>query len=99
MVQRYTSKHFDTEGFYSLPVRGRIPNLNLNSYGLSLAGFRVTAKLDAKPFASQFKSFIINGQNLLRGFVLEIEQTPEFERIASMMVADHFRQLGRKTRR
>jgi len=99
IVQRYTSNHFDTEGFYSLPVRGRMPELKLNSYSLSLAGFRVTAKLDAKPFPSQLKSFIINGQNLLRGFVLEIEQTPEFERIASMMVADRSRQSGGRTRK
>jgi hypothetical protein len=96
IVQRYTSKHFEPEGFYSLPVRGLVDGLN--SYGLSLAGFRVTAKLDAKPFPQQWGGFIVNGRDSLRGFVLEIERTPEFERIASMMVADHFRQLQKKPR-
>jgi hypothetical protein len=93
MVQRYTSKHFDVEGFYSLPVRGLIGSLN--AYSFSLAGFRVTAKLDAMPWAAQWESFIINGKDALHGFFVEIEATPEFERIASMMVADHFRQLAK----
>jgi hypothetical protein len=38
MVQRYMSNHFDTERFYSLPVRA--PFGNFNSYGFSLAGCR-----------------------------------------------------------
>jgi hypothetical protein len=94
MVQRYTSKHFDVEGFYSLPVRGLIGGLT--AYSFSLAGFRVTAKLDAMPWAAQWESFIMNGKDALRGFFVEIEATPEFDRIASMVVADHSRQLAKK---
>jgi hypothetical protein len=94
MVQRYTSKHFDTEGFYSVPVRGLIEGLN--AYSFSLAGFRVTAKFDTMPWPMQWESFIINGKDALRGFFVEIEGTPEFERIKSMVVADHFRQLAKK---
>jgi hypothetical protein len=56
------------------------------------------AKWDARPLPVQWSSFIVNGNVTLRGFFVEIERTLEFERIASMMVADHFRQSERKPR-
>jgi hypothetical protein len=93
MVQRYTSKHFDTEGFYSLPVPA--PFGEFACYGFGIAGFRVMAKVDSRPLPTEWSSFILDSSNTLRGFFVEIERTLEFERIAQMMVADHFRELER----
>jgi hypothetical protein len=94
LMQRYTSKHFDTERFYSTPVRA--PFGDLDAYGFSLAGFRVTAKLDPRPLPAAWGSFTINSNNALRGFFVEIEGTQEFRRIASMMVAENLRQSRTK---
>jgi hypothetical protein len=97
MVQRYTSKHFDTERLYSLPVSA--PFREFAAYGFGIVGFRLMAKVDSRPLPAEWDSFIINSNNALRGFFVEIERTLEFERIASMMVADHFRELERSARR
>ena len=56
MVQRYTSKHFDTEGFYSLPVPA--PFGEFESYGFGIAGFRLMAKVDSRPFPTEWGCFI-----------------------------------------
>jgi hypothetical protein len=86
LVHRYKSEYFDTTGFYSIPVVA--PSFGLHAFGFALAGFKVMAKLDQQPLPPEWASFIVNGSDVLRGFFVTIEDTPEFQRVASMVVAE-----------
>jgi len=86
LVQRYTSKHLDPEGIYTLPVRS--PLLGLNAYGFGLAGLRIIAKLDNRPLKRDFNQFLVNGKDMLRGLFVEFEQTPDWEQVKEIAVKD-----------
>ncbi len=85
LVQRYTSPHMDVEGFYTLPVRS--PFGALNAYGFAVAGFRITAKIDNRPFEKKFDPFVINDKSVLTEFLVEVETTTEFKTLADIAVA------------
>ena len=84
LVQRYTSVHLDMQGIYSIPTRA--PFMNLNAYGFMLSGFRILAKFDRRPLNVGYVPFITNSALKLRGFFIEFEQTPEFERVKDIAV-------------
>jgi hypothetical protein len=86
IIQRYKSKHLDMQGIYTLPVRASF--LNLNTYGFGLVGFRILAKLDARPLRREFAPFVINNANTLRGFFIEYEKTQEFSRLKDIAVTE-----------
>ncbi len=86
MIQRYTSNHLDMESIYTLPERNTYGGLN--SYGFMLAGFRIMAKLDARPFRPEFAPFILSGSNIFRGIFVEFERTSEFEHVKKIALRE-----------
>lgn len=84
MVHRYTSKHLDMEGIYSLPMRTKLDQTNF--YWFSLSGFRITAKVDTRPFRPELRRFVINNTHVMRGLFLEFEETQEFQRVKEIAV-------------
>lgn len=95
IVQRYTSPHLNMKGIYSLPKRAPFTDLNLNTYGFMLSGFRILAKVDSRPLPAGFKPFITNVTQTLRGLFVEFEKTPEFERVKDAAVNHLIRTKGR----
>jgi hypothetical protein len=89
LVQRYTSKSFDASRFYLTPSLA--PFMGLSAGGLSLAGFRFLAKFDRRPLNSAFQPFDVTRCGIVRGTYLEIEKTPEFKKISTLVVADLLR--------
>ncbi len=88
VIQYYRSEHFRDKVnlFYTLPVRNSFQGLNGFSFGLN--GFRIAAKIDKRPFPSFYAPYIINRTGTFRGLVVELEETPEFSRMADIAVAD-----------
>jgi hypothetical protein len=84
MVQRYRSDTVPTDQLYALPEIA--PFGELNAYGLSLAGYRITAKVDLRPPPPFCSPYILNGKNVLRGFFVDFEDTPEFRRAIEMTI-------------
>jgi hypothetical protein len=82
--------------FYTLPVKSQFGGRD--GFGFGLNGFRIAAKLDEKEFDAAFQPFVINRENVFRGLAVELEQTPEFSRIADIAVAELQRQWIRKHR-
>jgi hypothetical protein len=76
MVQRYRSNTIPVDQLYTLPALA--PFGELNAYGFSLAGYRVTAKIDPRPLPPSCKPYTLNRKNVLRGFFVDFEDTPEF---------------------
>ncbi len=97
-VQYYWSAHLGemVKLFYTLPVKSQFGGRD--GFGFGLNGFRIAAKLDEKEFDASFQPFVINRQGVLRGLAVELEQTPEFSRIADIAVAELKRQWIRKNR-
>ena len=83
LLQRYRSAYMDTTKWYFYPVRQ--PFGELNAYGFGLAGFRIVAKLDNRPFAETFRPFILNRSGVFRGFFVRLEECSEFESMAKMV--------------
>jgi len=83
-AHRYTSKYLDMEGIYSLPVRTKVDETNF--YWFSLSGFRITAKVDSRPFKPKLRPFVINNTDVMRGLFLEFEDTQEFQRVKQIAV-------------
>ncbi len=80
---RYRSKKIDVENFY-LSI-GRIRVEGLNAYMFSLAGFRITAVLDARNLPSGLSALAVNGSSTLRTPMVELETTTEFGTMKRMI--------------
>ncbi len=91
MIHRYTSRYFNQVKFFSNPVKS--PNIGSESYGFSLVGFRIMATFDYTPNHHESAHFAVNGNTTLRGFFLEIESTPEFQRMKEMTLREVYRKL------
>ena len=96
MVQRYRSKTIDVNGLYSLPELA--PFGELNAYGFSLLGYRVTAKIDPRPLPDFCKPYVLNGKRALRGQIVDFEDTPEFGRAIQMTIRAEDRKACCKSR-
>ena len=84
LVSRYRSRVItDPSGLYCLP-RALHP---YKIFGFSLAGFRITVKLDPHRFSPEDQRNVLNGRNVLRGDVIEFENTPEGHEAHEMVVA------------
>jgi len=83
LVQRYLSTSMDPTKWYFHPVRQ--PFGDLDAYGFGLAGFRIVAKLDNRPFPEGFRPFVLNRSNVFRGFFVPLEQCSEFQSIAGIV--------------
>jgi hypothetical protein len=82
LVSRYRSRVIaDPSGLYCLP-RALHPYI----FGFSLAGFRITVKLDPHRFSPEDQRNVLNGRNVLRGDVIEFENTPEGHEAHEMVV-------------
>lgn len=93
MVQRYRSKAIDVDKLYMLPEFA--PFGDLNAYGLSLLGYRITRKIDSKPLPNYCRPHIINGKRALRGLVVDFEGTQEFSRAIEMIIRTENRKSGK----
>jgi hypothetical protein len=84
VVSRYRSRVIaDPSRMYCLP-RALHP---FKIFGFSLAGFRITVKLDPHRFSPKDQRNVLNGRNVLRGDVIEFENTPEGHEAHEMVVA------------
>jgi hypothetical protein len=89
LLQRYTSRYFDTTRFYTNPVMA--PLMGRNAMGFSVGGFRVIVKFDSGSLPDWFNQFDITKCGIVRGLYVEIEKTPDFDGIAKLMTADIIR--------
>ena len=80
------------QGIYTIPSRA--PFMNLNAYGFMLSGLRILAKLDRRPLNKGLAPFVTNSALKLRGFFVEFEKTPEFERVKNIAVNHLIRTKG-----
>jgi hypothetical protein len=84
IVVRYISNITDPTGLYTLPVtRG---HLGYDTYHFSFAGFRVTMKIDPHPFPSDWYKDVLNGRDVLRGYVTNFESSPEGRKAHKMIL-------------
>jgi hypothetical protein len=88
MLMRLISDRFPVDGFYTMPVWANMDGINC--YAFALAGFRIIAKVDKRPFPSVYKPYVINGKDRIRGPFTRLEETAEFETMRDI-VADRFR--------
>ncbi|MGY3692200.1 hypothetical protein ACVIGA_002280 [Bradyrhizobium sp. USDA 3240] len=91
IIQRYRSDHMDTTKWYFQPARQ--PFGELNAYGFGLAGFRIVAKLDNRPFHEGYRPLVLNRSGVFFGLYVRLEDCSEFESMA-MMVRNN---AGRKS--
>jgi hypothetical protein len=89
MLHRYTSEHLDVTGIYTLPVRTAI--FGLNAYIFGLTGFRVIAKLDARPLRREYSQYVLGKSDNVRGIFVEYESTTEFDVVKNIAVKELFR--------
>ena len=85
----YRSNTIPVDQLYTLPALA--PFGELNAYGFSLAGYRVTAKIDPRPLPPSCKPYTLNRKNVLRGFFVDFEDTPEFRRTIEMKIRNEDR--------
>jgi len=97
LIQRYRSASLDPTKLYFHPVRQ--PFDERNAYGFGLAGFRIVAKLDNRPFREGFRSFVLNRSNVFRGFFVPLEDCSEFESIAGIVRNNARRQAAFRQKR
>jgi len=100
LIQYYRSRHIGEKVrfFDTLPQHNKFGELDGYSFGLN--GFRISIKIDERNFGADFAPFILNRQKVFRGLVVELEETPEFRRMADIVVADLIRRSARpQTRR
>lgn len=83
IVQRYRIEHMDTTKWYFQPVRQ--PFGELNAYGFGLAGFRIVAKLDNRPFPEGYRPLVLNRSGIFRGLYVKLEDCSEFGSMAMMV--------------
>lgn len=80
MLARYKSDRLKTERFerfYTIPRLARFGQYK--TYGIGIGGFQVIAKMDSQTFPKEWKHLIVNGNNTLRGFFRNIENTGEYD--------------------
>ena len=77
---------------YRNPVRNKRP---LHHYAFSLCEFNVVAKIDSRPFPPKTRSYIVNGNDTLRGIFMDFSDTPEAKAVAEHLRA-HERRGDRK---
>ena len=95
LVQRYTSKHFDTSKLYTYPSPA--PFEGLNSAGFALAGLRILAKFDPRPLPTGLWPFDVPHVGIVRGAYIEFEKAPEFDHIAEMVANDMVRSARQRS--
>jgi hypothetical protein len=90
-IQYYVSDRFGDKVnlFYTLPARNKFGGLNGFSFGLN--GFRIAAKIDKRPFSPAFGPYVVNRSGVFRALVVRLEGTPEFSRMADIVVAEMLR--------
>jgi hypothetical protein len=77
MLARYESNWFNTERFYTDPGQTRFGEYK--GYSIGIGGFRVFAKMDSRSFPKQWTPFVVNGNDTLRGYFQNIENTNEYD--------------------
>lgn len=92
-VRRYRSKHVPVDLFYSIPKRAVMDGLN--GYCLGLAGFQFFAKVDRRPWPLSKTPYVLKGNSVLRGPVVEFERTEEFELMKEAAVNHRIRRAHR----
>lgn len=75
VVQRYVVKTNVNPTFYFFPYRAKFDGLNV--YMLALVGLRFLIKLDARPFPSALKGFILGRSTAVVGTNVDFDDTPE----------------------
>jgi hypothetical protein len=93
ICQQYTRGPVNTTNVYSSPVKMRGPDFN--SYGFSMLGLHVLAKVDRRPLPSIYAPFVMNGKRLLRGYFVDFHHMPQ-GRGARVMLAAARRRHGTK---
>jgi hypothetical protein len=90
LVRRFRSvEGFNTTLFYSLP---KLTKFGVHrAYGFSLGGFQIIAKMDSRPWPATFRPWIVNGNSVLRGLLVEFKETGDFE----MMMQSYHTQQAR----
>jgi hypothetical protein len=79
VLGRYESDFFKTERFYTLPSLTRFGEYK--GYGIGIGGFQVFAKVDSRTFSKRWKPVVVNGNDTLRGYFKNIENTDEYDLI------------------
>lgn len=93
-LERFQTKRpISPRGFYTSPYRVLRPERN--AWAFALAGFRFTAKFDARSFDDAVKPFIINGARSLLCPIVTIEGGPEDAAFEAMVRAHHQRRMRR----
>jgi hypothetical protein len=83
IMQRYRSKVTDPTRIYGLPEE--LPASGYRTFGMQIAGFRVVIKLDPRPFPHADQPYTLRGKSVLRGQVIDYDQTLEFRHAVQMV--------------
>jgi hypothetical protein len=74
VIFRYISK-IDVSRLYTLPVTLPMSCLGHNAFVFQFAGFQINVKLDPFPFPPELQQDVLNGRNVLRGYVTDFESS------------------------
>ncbi|HTR78670.1 MAG TPA: hypothetical protein VMH39_11180 [Gemmatimonadaceae bacterium] len=76
MISRYRSRHLPMHHMYSMPIYSTLGGANC--YVFALGGCRIVVKVDKRPFPRFCERYIINGRDVIRGLMVDFEDTTEF---------------------
>jgi hypothetical protein len=94
IASRLFSEFCDPSGITYYPVRARFQDRNV--FGMCLAGVRIVAKLDNRPFVKDWEPLIINRTGVFTGVYSRFEDCAEFATVAEMVRADDRRRRARR---
>ena len=81
-AERYTSTKTDPMAWLFHAVKK--PMFGRTGYGLVLGGFRILAKVSNAKVPAEFRPFVLNGKDTMRGWFIVLEETPEFAYVAQL---------------
>jgi hypothetical protein len=81
-IHRYRSPQVEIDKTYSLP--GRIIGSDLTVYGFACLGFDIQAKVDNRPLPRCFNHFVINRTKVLRGLIINFDETRQARELCRM---------------
>jgi hypothetical protein len=81
---RYLSPTLRVDGFYTMPIWSALQG-GINCYIFALAGFRIIAKVDQRPFPPLYRPYVINGKDRISGLFAPFEETTEYDALREIV--------------
>jgi hypothetical protein len=94
MVGRFVNSPIRTENFYTSPARAKM--LDRNAWHFALSGFKILGKMDQRKMPAILQPCIVNGNDTLRGKLIDYRTSTEHETFTDMVLAHLSREASPK---